>query len=153
MFHSNIPLTDSSVPDRVSGVSLTKTVASGAPALRVTWSTPYSDVTISQYQVEYRKRRTTSWSSATSLSVSPPATSIILTELNADTEYSIRVRAVSECGSGEWSVAKSTFNSECFQCVIPAAIRCTCICATFSYNYYGNDGLFQCRLKVKIIII
>ena len=79
--------------------------------------------------------------------VSILATSIILTELDADTEYSIRVRAVSESGSGEWGEPKSTFNSECFHCIIPAAIRCACTCGTFLYNYYGNDGPFQCRLK------
>ena len=67
--------------------------------------------------------------------VSILATSIILTELDADSEYSIRVRAVSESGSGEWSDPKSTFNSECFHCIIPAAIRCACTCGTFLYNY------------------
>ena len=50
-----------------------------------------------------------------------------MTELDADSEYSIRVRAVSESGSGEWSEPKSTFNSECFHCIIPAAIYQVCL--------------------------
>ena len=101
-------------PSRVSGVSVTKTVESGASALRVTWTTPQSDVAISQYQVQYRRNETTSWSSATPLSGSPPATSTVLTGLDAGTEYNVRVRAVSAAGAGEWSVEQTerTFFSE-----------------------------------------
>ena len=90
-----------------------------AAALRVTWTTPQSDQNISQYQVQYRISGTTSWSSATPLSGSPPATSTILTGLDAGTEYNIRVRAVSELGAGEWSVEQTerTFDSE-FLCIV-----------------------------------
>ena len=114
--HSNISLT---APSRVSGVSVTRTMESGTSALRVTWTTPQSDVNILEYQVQYRRSGTTSWSSATPLSGSPPATSTILTELDAGTEYKIRVRAVSELGDGEWSVEQTerTFDSELL-CII-----------------------------------
>ena len=101
-------------PSRISGVTLTKTVESQAPALRVTWTTPQSDLTISQYQVEYRRSGTTPWDNATAISISPPATSTILTGLDAGTEYTVRVRAVSEIGNGTWSVEHTgrTFCSE-----------------------------------------
>ena len=82
--------------------------------MRVTWTTPQSDVAISQYEVQYRRSGTTSWSSATPLSGSPPATSTVLTGLDAGTKYNIRVRAVSAAGAGEWSVEQTekTFCSE-----------------------------------------
>ena len=93
-------------PSRVSGVILTKTVQSQAPALRVTWTSPQSDVAISQYQVEYRSG-TTSWDNATAITVLPLATSTILTGLDAGTDYTVRVRAVSAVGHGNWSVEQT----------------------------------------------
>ena len=94
-------------------------MTAGTSALRVTWTTPQSDVAISQYQVQYRRNGTTSWSSASPVSVFPAATSTILTGLDAGTEYNIRVRAVSELGAGMWSVEQTerTFDSECL-CII-----------------------------------
>ena len=93
---------------------MTTTVESGTSALRVTWTTPQSDVNISQYQVQYRRSGTTSWSSATPPSGSSPATSTVVTGLDAGTEYNVRVRAVSAAGAGEWSVEQTerTFCSE-----------------------------------------
>ena len=101
-------------PSRVSGVTLTKTVESQAPALRVTWTPPQSDLTISQYQVEYRRSGTTSWDNATALSVSFLVTSTLLTRLDAGTEYTVRVRAVSAVEHGNWSVEQTgrTFSRE-----------------------------------------
>ena len=101
-------------PSRVSGVTLIQTVESQAPALRMTWTPPQSDLTISQYQVQYRRSGTTSWDNATAITVLPPVTSTILTELDAGTEYTVRVRAVSAAGVGEWSVEQTgrTFCSE-----------------------------------------
>ena len=103
-------------PSQVTGVSLSKAVRMGRPILRVTWTTPQSDVTISRYQVEYRRNGTTSWGNSISIPGSPPATSAILTGLDAGTEYNVRVRAVSAAGDGEWSVeqTKKTFDSELF---------------------------------------
>ena len=96
-------------PSRVSGVTLIQTVESQAPALRVTWTPPQSDLTISLYQVEYRSG-TTSWDNASTAIT----TSTILTGLDAGTEYTVRVRAVSTAGVGEWSVEQTgrTFCSE-----------------------------------------
>ena len=101
-------------PSRVSGVTLTKTVESQAPALRVAWTPPQSDLTISQYQVEYRRSGIMSWDNATTLSGSSLVTSTILTGLDAGTEYTVRVRAVSAAGHGNWSVEQTgrTFCSE-----------------------------------------
>ena len=112
MFHSNVkPLT---APSRVSGVSLTKALESGA-ALMVSWTTPQSDVAISEYQVQYKRSGTTFWSSATPLSGSPPVTSTILIGLNVGTEFNVRVKAVSAVGAGMWSVEQTerTFDSTC----------------------------------------
>ena len=113
MLHS-IMYMSLTAPSRVSGVFVTRTVESGTSSLNVSWTTQQSEVAITEYQVQYRISGTTSWNSATPFSVSPPATSTILTGLDADTEYNIRVRAVSELGAGEWSVVQTnrTFYSE-----------------------------------------
>ena len=98
--HSNVSVT---APSRVTDVSLTKTVENGTSALRVSWASPQSNVNISQYQVQYRSG-TNSWNSATTILVSPPATSTILIGLDAGTEYTVRVRAESYDRAGNWSV-------------------------------------------------
>ena len=90
-----------SAPSRVIGVSLMKTVTS---SLNVSWTTPQSEVAITEYQVQYRRNGTTSWNNATTISVSAPTTSTNLTGLDADTEYNVRVRAESDGKAGEWSV-------------------------------------------------
>ena len=128
--HSNISLT---VPSRVSGVYVIKTVESGTSALIVNWTTPQSDVNISQYQVQYRRSGTTFWSSQVTISGSPPATSsTVLTGLDAGTEYNVIVRAVSELGAGEWSVEQTerTFDSE------P-------LCIIYCYNVLGTFSIFR----------
>ena len=114
MFHSNVR--SLTAPSRVSGVSLTKTVESGA-ALMVSWTTQ-SDVNITQYQVDYRESGITVWGSRVTISGSPPSTFTCLTGLNAGTEYNVRVRARSAAGFGEWSVehTERTFNSEFVCC-------------------------------------
>ena len=83
----------------------------------VTWTIPQSDVSISQYQVQYRRFGTgnTSWSSAAPVSGS--TTSTYLEELVAGLRYLIRVRAVSDIGNGMWSELQfeQTYSSEfCF---------------------------------------
>ena len=93
-------------PSRVNGTALTKTEMSGMPALIVTWTRPQSDLTITQYQVQHRSG-TMSWDNATAITVSPPANSTILTGLDAGTEYTVRVRAVSVIGAGAWSVEQT----------------------------------------------
>ena len=80
--------------------------------LKVTWTIPQSDVAISQYQVQYRGIGTTVWGNETVISGSPPANSTILTGLDAGTVYTVRVRAVSEIGAGEWSVEQTGIIAE-----------------------------------------
>ena len=77
----------------------------------VTWTSPQTDVSISQYQVHYR-RSGNSWSSAAPVSGS--TTSTYLEELVAGSEYQIRMRAVSATGNGVWSEVQSetTYRSE-----------------------------------------
>ena len=89
----------------MTGVAVSKTIHSGKPALSVTWTTPQSDVTISQYQVEYR-RSGTNWRAA--IPVSPGSTTFTRLEtLDAGTVYEARVRAVSAIGNGKWSSVQS----------------------------------------------
>ena len=85
----------------MTGVAVSKAIHSEKPALRVTWTTPQSDVPISQYQVEYR-RSGTNWRAASP--VSPGSTtSTLLEALDAGTVYEVRIRAVSAIGNGTWS--------------------------------------------------
>ena len=100
------------VPSRVTDVMVSKAVRSGRPALVVTWTAPQSDVSISQYQVQYRRSGATSWSSAAPVSGS--TTSTYLEELVAGTEYQVQVRGVSAIGNGTWSEVQSetTYRSE-----------------------------------------
>ena len=86
-------------------VAVSKAIHSGKPALSVTWTTPQSDVPISEYQVEYKKR-STDWRAANL--VSPGSTtSTILEALDAGTVYEVRIRAVSAIGNGAWSRVES----------------------------------------------
>ena len=95
------------MPSQVTGVSLSKAVRLRQPALRVTWTAPQSDVTISQYKVQYRRSRDAYWGSEITIFGSPPPTSTILTGLDAGIEYSVRVIAVSAVGPGNWSVVQT----------------------------------------------
>ena len=106
------------------------------------WTPPQSDLAITQSQVEYRRSGSTSWNNATALSGSPQATSTILIGLEAGTEYIIRVRAVSEIGVGEWSVAQTGITAESENlCTSSTAIWCmlyTCGRYIFHYSVYGT---------------
>ena len=95
------------VPSQVTGLSLSKEVRLGRPTLRVTWTAPQSHLTISQYQVQYRRSRDALFGNERTIPGSPPLTSTILTGLDAGTEYSVRVRAVSAVGPGNWSVVQT----------------------------------------------
>ena len=96
-------------------MSVTKSVEKGNFILTVSWSTPKSELPITEYEVEYRRSGTTPWINSTLLLVSPPANSTVLTGLDAGMEYIIRVRALSEIGAGAWSEEQRarTDNSEC----------------------------------------
>ena len=79
----------------------------------VTWDTPQSDVAISHYEVQY-ERSGTQWKNTPVITGSPPATTTDLENLQAGTSYSVRVRAVSAIGNGDWSddTMEMTYNSE-----------------------------------------
>ena len=96
----------------MASVSLSKTVADGKPALSVKWIRPNSDVTITQYRVQYKKIGIAMWNSEQQ--VRPFVTSVIIKNLIAGTEYDVRVRAISDIGDGNWSDVKTnrTFRSE-----------------------------------------
>ena len=98
MLHSNIPLTE---PSRVTYVSVTKSVEGRNLTLTVSWTTPQSELPITEYEVEYNTS-VTAWMRVT-LSGSPLATSTFLTSLDTQAGYSVRVRALSEIGAGVWS--------------------------------------------------
>ena len=80
------------------------------PALRVNWTSPQSEVAIYQYWVQYRKSKTTHWEIQIIL---PPATSADTTGLDADTAYSVRVRALSDVGAGNWSEEQTESTYDC----------------------------------------
>ena len=92
----------------MTGVVVSKAIHLRKPALRVTWTTPQSDVTISQYQVEYRRLQA-NWSTVIINSTGSAIESILLDTLNTSTLYQVRIRAVSAIGIGMWSrVASNT---------------------------------------------
>ena len=96
----------------MTGVAVSKAKRLGKPALKVTWTTPQSNVTISQYKVQYKKH-STNWRAANL--VSPGSnTSALLEALDAETVYEVRIRAVSAIGNGTWSEVESemTYMSE-----------------------------------------
>ena len=86
-------------------MEVSKAIRSGKPALSMTWTAPTSDVTISEYQVEYKKHNT-DW--RTAKLVSPGSTtSTLLEALDAGTVYEVRIRAVSAIGNGTWNELES----------------------------------------------
>ena len=101
------------VPSQVTGVVVSKATRSRKPALRVTWTTPQSDVIILQYQVEYRRQGTSSWRKINPVS-SGSNMATIHRALDAGISYEVRIRAVSAIGNGTWSEMESetTYKSE-----------------------------------------
>ena len=95
----------------MTGVEVSKTIRSRRPALNVTWTTPTSDLPISQYQVEYKSGM--KWMTASPVSPDS-AISTFLEALDAGTVYEVRIRAVSAIGNGMWSREESetTYKSE-----------------------------------------
>ena len=113
MLYSNIFLTE----PKVTNVSVTTLVKDGNVTLTVSWTTPQSELPITEYEVEYRTRDTKSWDNSTRLAVSPPANSTILTRLDAGVEYIVRVRALSEIGVGAWSDEQTTVTAADSECL------------------------------------
>ena len=92
---------------------MSKTIRSGRPALRVTWTAPTSDVTISEYQVEYRRQRSRFWIKVDTVAFNS-TTSTLLEALDVGTVYEVHIRAVSAIGNGSWNEVESetTYMSE-----------------------------------------
>ena len=131
-------------PSRITNVTVSKDVRQGEPILRVNWTAPQSDVNLSRYQVQYKWNGTAGWSSQ--VTVTPPETTAILSDLTAGTAYSVRVRAVSDAGNGEWSevLTETTYNSEfkCYQFHISYS------CYKPLSNAAGKQRLSNCILPV-----
>ena len=89
------------VPSQVAGLSVTQTAVSGKPALRVSWSRPQSDATITRYEVQYRVSNSGSWATMRMTGTSSLTTT--LTTLVAGRSYDVQVRAVSSFGNGAYS--------------------------------------------------
>ena len=72
--------------------------------LRVTWNQPTSDRSIQQYEVQYRKQGVSSW---TSVTPNPTTRQNTISNVDEGSVYNVRVRAVSDVGSGQWRSATS----------------------------------------------
>ena len=94
------------VPSQVTEIVVSKVVSLGKPALRVNWTTPQSDMTISQYQVEYKKSGVAFWRAVSPILLGS-TTSTLLEALDAGTTYQVRIRAMSAPGNGMWSRVES----------------------------------------------
>ena len=108
ILYVRIPL---SAPSKISNTTLTNRVNNG-PALEVNWAFPQTDLAIFQYKVQYKIKGTTVWDYVT-IRGSPPLTSTTLNKLNAGTEYSVRVQAVSAAGAGMWSAVQTKRTYKC----------------------------------------
>ena len=106
------------IPSQVTGLSLSKAVSSKLPALQANWTIPQSDEPISKYYLQYRIHGTIFWGSQHIVSGST-VNSTNLTRLEAGTGYDVRVRAVSNVGSGNWSAVQTgrTYISEFFSMI------------------------------------
>ena len=126
----------------MTGVEVSKAKHPAKPALSVTWNAPQSDVTISQYQVEYRSG--TNWRAASSVSPGS-ATSTLLEALDAGTVYEVRIRAVSAIGNGTWSRVESatTYMSE-----LCSEVKLWKVLILSQCGYYWQDS---CRVSILLL--
>ena len=69
--------------------------------MRVSWSRPQSDATITRYEVQYRVSNSGSWATVRVTGASTLITT--LTTLTAGRRYDVQVRAVSSVGNGAYS--------------------------------------------------
>ena len=87
------------VPSQVSNIQITQTVSNGMINLRVTWNKPTSDRPIQHYEVQYRKQGVSRW---TSVTLNPTTRQTTISNVDKGSVYNVRVRAVSDVGSGQW---------------------------------------------------
>ena len=85
-------------------MQINQTVSNKMINLQVTWNQPTSDSPIQHYEVQYRKQGVSRWTSVT-----PNSTTRQTTIRNVDkgSVYNVRVRGVSDVGSGKWGSATS----------------------------------------------
>ena len=69
--------------------------------MKVSWSRPQSDATITRYEVQYRVSPSGSWATVRVTGASSLTTT--LTTLTAGRRYDVQVRAVSSVGNGAYS--------------------------------------------------
>ena len=107
------------VPNKVSLTAnkVIRTVTSNKPSLRVTWSAPLSDRSITIYKIQYRSETSGSWMERTS---NGNTRMVNIESLQLGTLYQVRVKAVSDLGDGAWSntVSRITFNGKLILCRI-----------------------------------
>ena len=99
------------VPSQVTGLSVTQTAVSGRPALRVSWSRPQSDATITRYEVQYRVSISGSWATMRVTGANTLTTTIAT--LTAGRRYDVQVRAVSSVGNGAYSSVQTQLLDRC----------------------------------------
>ena len=78
----------------------------------VSWTPPQSDLNITSYEVQSRPNNTAEWKTVT-VTGQLTQRAHTLENLTVGTEYSVRVRAVSDAGEGEWSEISVATTSDC----------------------------------------
>ena len=89
------------VPSGVGGISFTKVLVSGRPALTVSWTKPQSDLNITRYEVQYREFGTSGWK--TVIVTGSDTVTATLASVVPGRRYNVNVRAVSAAGTGAFS--------------------------------------------------
>ena len=98
-----ISVTNRSEPPSAPDKPTVKSVLSSTTSLEVSWpAAKNTGPTIDNYQLEYRGTGTVT----TMVTLSPPPSPLTytITDLVADTEYQVQVRATNQEGTGPWSV-------------------------------------------------
>ena len=83
----------------MSNIQITQTVSNRMVNLQFTWNQPTSDRSIQHYEVQYRKQGVFSW---TSVTTNPTTRQATIRNVDKGSVYNVRVRAVSDVGSGQW---------------------------------------------------
>ena len=138
----------------MTDVAVSKAIRSEKTALSVTWTTPQSDVHISQYNLQYRIHGTTIWGNQVTISGSSPQNSTFLTRLRAGTEYDIRMRALSAVGAGNWSAVQTerTYTSEFFSMIPqPSGAYMFLDYHNFHLSWFNNYILFCNKLQIHFV--
>ena len=88
----------------MTNIQFTQTVSNGMINLRVTWNQPTSDRLVQHYDIWYRIQGISSW---TSVTPNPTTRQTTIRNVDKGSVYKVRVRAVSDNGSGWWRSATS----------------------------------------------